>query len=67
MDAVVDGPLDDHGKLPANPDTGAGTEPGTFQVEVGDSVFTEPFFASISPQTAEAFADAVQALIGGGE
>jgi hypothetical protein len=35
--AVVDGPVDDAGKLPANPDTGAGTESGTLMIKIYDA------------------------------
>ncbi len=63
--AIVDGMPDDHGRLPVNPNTGAGVEPGVFMIHVGSQSFPESFFAPVSPQTAEAFADAVEASIGG--
>lgn len=64
-DGVVDGVPDERGKLPANPDKGAGTEPGMLTITCDDAVFNETFFVSVSPQTAESFADAVEASIGG--
>lgn len=64
-DAIVDGVPDERGRLPANPDKGAGAEPGMFTITCDVGVFNETFFASVSPQTAEAFADAVEASLRG--
>lgn len=66
-DAIVDGVPDERGRLPANPDTGPGTKPGMFTINCDGAVFNETFFVSVSPQTAEAFADAVEASIEGDE
>lgn len=62
-DGVVEGVPDERGKLPANPDTGSGTEPGTFVVTCDGQEFRESFFAAVSPQTSTAFADAVEAAL----
>ena len=43
-DAVVDGPKDEHGRLPENPDTGPGSEPGREIVTVDGRTFSEDFF-----------------------
>ena len=61
--AIVDGMPDDRGRLPANPDKGSGVEPGTFIITCDSQTFTESFFATVSPQTSVAFANAVEAAL----
>lgn len=56
--AVVDGVPEEAGHLPENPDTGAGSEPGSLVVNVDGKPYGEAWFTGL--QTAQAVVIAVE-------
>ncbi len=59
---VIDGPVDDHGKLPPNPDTGAGSLPGDFTLVVDGVKFNEAACANLG--TVESIVAMVERTLG---
>jgi hypothetical protein len=60
--AVIDGPVDDSGKLPPNPDTGAGALPGDFTLVVSGVKFNEAACANLG--TVESIVSMVERTLG---